>query len=59
MIGLKVGSKVQYLVTDLKEYWGRGDVKNYNEDKAIRAFKISYSDEVGTIFLFLFSRVIP
>lgn len=47
VIGLKMGSKVQYLVTDLKEYWGRGDVKNYNEDKAIRAFQISYSDEVG------------
>lgn len=47
VIGLKMGSNVQYLVTDLKEYWGRGDVKNYNEDKAIRAFQISYSDEVG------------
>lgn len=43
-------SKAQYLVTDLKEYWGRGDVKNYKEDHAIKAFKITYSDEVGTIF---------
>lgn len=52
-----MGSKVQYLVTDLKEYWGRGDVKNYNEDKAIRAFQISYSDEVGWIFFQGFSKL--
>lgn len=33
--------------SDLKEYWGRGDIKNYKEDKTIKPFKISYSAEVG------------
>lgn len=32
--------------TDLNEYWGRGDAKNYKEDKTIKPFKISYSAEV-------------
>lgn len=31
---------------DLNEYWGRGDAKNYKEDKTIKPFKISYSAEV-------------
>jgi len=31
---------------DLKEYWGRGDVRKYKEDKAIKPFTISYSAEV-------------
>lgn len=42
----------KYLVSDLKEYWGRGDGKNYKEDQALRPFKISYSDEVGKSFSF-------
>lgn len=35
---------------DLNEFWGRGDGKNYKEDKTIKPFKISYSTEVSTIF---------
>jgi len=35
-------------LSDLNEYWGRGDVKNYKEDTAIKPFKISYSAEVST-----------
>lgn len=31
---------------DLKEYWGKGDIKNYKEDSAIKPFKVSYSSEV-------------
>lgn len=31
---------------DLKEYWGKGEVKDYKEDISIKPFKISYSDEV-------------
>lgn len=35
---------------DLKQFWGKGDVKNYKEDPAIKPFKISYDDEVSEIF---------
>jgi hypothetical protein len=35
-------------LSDLNEYWGRGDAKNYKEDKTIKPFKISYSAEVST-----------
>lgn len=35
-------------LSDLNEYWGRGDVKNYKEDTTIKPFKISYSAEVST-----------
>lgn len=45
--------RFKYLVSDLKEYWGRGDGKNYKEDQALRPFKISYSDEVGNRFFLL------
>lgn len=31
---------------DLKEFWGKGDVKAYKEDSAIKPFTIAYSDEV-------------
>jgi hypothetical protein len=31
---------------DLKQYWGKGDAKNYQEDTSIKPFKVSYSDEV-------------
>ena len=34
-------------LSDLNEYWGRGDVKNYKEDTTIKPFKISYSAEVS------------
>jgi juvenile hormone epoxide hydrolase len=50
-------------LADENEFWGRGDVIHYKEDKAIRAFKINYSEEVnsfvfGCKFHFLFSQVI-
>lgn len=31
---------------DLEEFWGKGDVKSYKEDKSIKPFKLSFSDEV-------------
>lgn len=31
---------------DLAEYWGKGDKKDYQEDRSIRPFKVSYSSEV-------------
>jgi Epoxide hydrolase N terminus len=34
------------LSSDVNEFWGRGDGRNYKEDKTIKPFKISYSAEV-------------
>jgi len=45
-------------LSDLNEYWGRGDARNYKEDKTIKPFKISYSAEVSIhkkYFISLFS----
>ena len=32
---------------DLKQFWGKGDVKNYKEDSSIKPFEISFGDEVS------------
>jgi juvenile hormone epoxide hydrolase len=32
---------------DLKQFWGKGDVKNYKEDLTIKPFKVLYGDEVS------------
>lgn len=34
---------------DAKEFWGKGDVKNYKEVEAIKPFKVSYGDEVSIL----------
>lgn len=31
---------------DLKEYWGKGDVKNYKEDTKITKFELNFGNEV-------------
>lgn len=35
---------------DLKQFWGKGNVKNYKEDTAVKPFKVSYSDDVSEVF---------
>lgn len=45
-IYVKLSKNLPKPTFDLKEYWGKGDVKNYNEDNAIKPFTISYSNEV-------------
>lgn len=32
---------------DLKEFWGKGDVKNYKEESSVKPFKVAYGDEVN------------
>lgn len=34
-------------ISDVDEFWGRGDAKNYKQDKAIKPFKIAYSADVS------------
>lgn len=43
-------------ISDVDEFWGRGDAKNYKQDKAIKPFKIAYSADVSCqIYEYLFS----
>lgn len=45
-IYVKISKNLPKPTFDLKEFWGKGDVKNYKEDDSIKPFTISYSNEV-------------
>lgn len=31
---------------DINEYWGKGQVKNHQDDKSVKPFKVSFGDDV-------------